>query len=163
MKSQFGTIIVEIILFIVAALAAYTFVSVAYRNINEINNAAIANSRSLENQLNTYITIDSCAYNSSTNLLYLYVTNRGNTVLNQNLTLLFINGGLINNTLIYIANSYTKTSVWGPYDTIAIVVNVSLSTNFYNVKVVADTGAYAQNIIYVNTTASSCTIKWDLT
>ncbi|MGC9132860.1 MAG: hypothetical protein ACP5GJ_00420 [Nanopusillaceae archaeon] len=159
MKSQFGTIIVEIILFIVAAIAAYTFVSVAYTNLNGINNAAIANSKSLENQLNTYITIDSCAYNSSTNLLYLYVTNRGNNILNQNITLLFINGGLINNTLIYIANSYTGTSAWGPYDTIAIVANASLSTDFYNVKVVADTGAYVQNIIYVNTTANSCTIE----
>ena len=159
MKSQFGTIIVEIILFIVASIAAYIFVSVAYTNLNGINNAAIANSKSLENQLNTYITLDSCAYNSSTNLLYFYVTNRGNIVLNQNLTLLFINGELINNTIIQIANSYTGTDAWGPYDTIVIIANISISTGFYNVKVVADTGAYAQNIIYVNTTASTCTIE----
>ncbi|BFI73336.1 hypothetical protein YN1_3230 [Nanoarchaeota archaeon] len=159
MKSQFGTIIVEIILFIVAAIAAYIFISVAYTNLNGINNAAIANSKSLENQLNTYITLDSCAYNSSTNLLYFYVTNRGNVVLNQNLTLLFINGQLINNTIIQIANSYTGTNAWGPYDTIVIITNISISTGFYNVKVVADTGAYAQNIIYVNTTSSTCTIE----
>ncbi|AMD30062.1 hypothetical protein Nps_03420 [Candidatus Nanopusillus acidilobi] len=77
MKTQFGTILVEIILFIVAGIAAYIFVSTAYNNLNGISNAAVANSKSLQNQLNTYITLDSCAYNSTTNLLYFYVTNRG--------------------------------------------------------------------------------------
>ena len=137
----------------------YIFVSTAYNNLNGISNAAVANSQSLQNQLNTYITLDSCAYNSTTNLLDFYVTNRGSVVLNQNLTLLFINGGLINNTQIYIANSYTGTSAWGPYDTIAIVANISVTTNFYQVRIVASTGAYTQNLIYVNTTASTCTVE----
>ncbi|MFP3256665.1 MAG: hypothetical protein RXO36_02535 [Candidatus Nanopusillus acidilobi] len=159
MKTQFGTILVEIILFIVAGIAAYIFVSTAYNNLNGISNAAVANSQSLQNQLNTYITLDSCAYNSTTNLLYFYVTNRGSVVLNQNLTLLFINGELINNTKIYIANSYTGTSAWGPYDTIAIVTNISITTNFYQVRIVASTGAYTENTIYINTTASTCTIE----
>ncbi|BBL45909.1 hypothetical protein MJ1_0772 [Nanobdella aerobiophila] len=159
MKSQFGTIIVEVILFIVAAIAAYIFVSTAYTNLNDISNAATANSKSLESQLQTYITIDSCAYNSSTDLLYIYSTNRGNNVLNQNLTLLFINGVLINNTIITIANSNTGTAAWGPYDTILIESNITLNSNFYNIKLVTDTGASAENIIYVNTTSNICTIE----
>jgi archaellum component FlaF (FlaF/FlaG flagellin family) len=158
MKNQFGTILVEIILFIVAGIAAYIFISTTYNSLNEISNAAIANSQSLQNQLNTYITLDSCAYDNTTNLLYFYVTNRGNIVLNQNLTLLFINGVLVNNTRIYIANSYTGTSAWGPYDTIVIVTNISVTTNFYQVKIVASTGAYTQNLVYVNRTASTCTV-----
>jgi archaellum component FlaF (FlaF/FlaG flagellin family) len=158
MKTQFGTILVEIILFIVAGIAAYIFVSTAYNNLNGISNAAIANSQSLQNQLNTYITLDSCAYNNTTDLLYFYVTNRGSIVLNQNLTLLFINGVLVNNTITHIANSYTGTSAWGPYDTIVIVANISVTTNFYQVKIVASTGAYTQNLVYVNRTVGTCTV-----
>ncbi|MGB9674528.1 MAG: hypothetical protein ACPLX8_00185 [Nanopusillaceae archaeon] len=159
MKSQFGTIIVEVILFIVAAVASYILISSAYNSLNKISNAAYANAESLQNMLQTYITIDSCAYNSTTNLLYVYVTNRGNNILNQNLTQFFVNGVLVNNKTVRIAYSYTGTQVWGPYDTIVIISNISLGTDFYQVKVVADSGAFAQNIIYVNTTANTCIVK----
>ncbi|MGC9079205.1 MAG: hypothetical protein ACP5G1_00510 [Nanopusillaceae archaeon] len=159
MKSQFGTIIVEVILFIVAAVASYILISSAYNSLNKISNAAYANAESLQNMLQTYITIDSCAYNSTTNLLYVYVTNRGNNILNQNLTQFFVNGVLVNNKTVRIAYSYTGTQVWGPYDTIVIISNISLGTDFYQIKVVADSGAFAQNIIYVNTTANTCIVK----
>lgn len=156
MKNQFGIIIVEILFFIVAIIAGYIFISMAYNNVNNIVGAVTVRSNVISSRMLTDLQIISCSYNNTTSTLSIYVGNYGNQFLNQSQTILFINGQLANSrvSLIYTTQN---TGYWGPNDIIQINTTLINEGLFY-IRVVASNGAYAESRIYVNATLSQCNL-----
>ncbi len=158
MRGQFATIIVNIILFISAAILTYLFVSSSYNSLNNINNAAISRQELISNKLNTIIQIDSCAYDNSSRNLILYVKNYGNTLLNQSNTVLFVNGYLKENITINLVQCPNEINIWAPNCIISI--NTSWNSNgYYYIKVVSEYGVDDQKLIFVNVSSSICLVQ----
>lgn len=154
MRSQFGLIVLEISFFIIALIAGYIFISMAYSNVNNIVGAMNLRQQIETSKILTDIRILSCSYDKKSKILSIYVGNYGNQFLNQSQTVLFLNGSYVSSTVSLVYTT-SNTGYWGPND--IIVLNTSLSNSgLYDVTVVASNGVKASGRIYVDTSASTC-------
>lgn len=157
MKGQFGLVVVEIIFFIIAIVAGYMFVSMAYSNVNNMVGAISVRQQIETSQILTDLSILSCAYNNVSDVLSIYAGNYGNQYLNQSQTLLFINGQLVNPINVSLVYTVDNTGYWGPNDVIQI--NSSLSNGgLYYITIAASNGVKVNEEIYVNNTESTCNL-----
>ncbi|MEM4571284.1 MAG: hypothetical protein QW038_01170 [Nanopusillaceae archaeon] len=148
-----ASVISYVLLFIVTIIATYLFASGLFKNIADLQGAIISREKIISDRLQSIIDIDSCSYENE--ILYLYVTNRGNTILNPNLTKMFINGRF-NDTSISFSYKIFNDSVWHKHETIKISV-YGIQTGTYSVKIVSNVGSYDEKIVYIYN--NTCSLK----
>ncbi|MEM0379287.1 MAG: hypothetical protein QXO07_02120 [Candidatus Aenigmatarchaeota archaeon] len=148
-----ATVISYVLLFIVTIVAVYLLASGLFKNIAEIQGAIISREKIISDRLQSVIDIDSCSYENG--VVSFYVTNRGNTILNPNLTKFFINGRYSEISISF-AYKIFNDSAWHKHETLKISV-FNLSDGIYSVKVVSNVGSYDEKIVYIYNNTCSLT------
>lgn len=145
----FGSLAVQIVMFVTVLTIAVGIVILINVNIQETSQALTLQKDRLSDQLRTDITITSLSYNTTTDVLTAYVENTGKTKVRMNTTDLYVNGLRVQytNRTIAVENDTDLGSplIWDPSEIISIVSTQTLTSGIHTVRVVTDNGISDQD------------------
>jgi len=141
----FSEIAVSAVLFSTFLLIAGVLGASYFNYLDELSEAKRINAEILSAKVHTNISILNATYNTSSDILVITFENRGDTILNLDLTNILVDGILIGNVTDYTYTVASISTTEKAFPGEIVVVSVSLSSAPTRVAVVTEYGiaAYA--------------------
>lgn len=145
-KKGFGGVVSTLIMFI-AIVGLSTGVVISFQQyIGETQNSMNVQNDISSNKLKTMLSISSIDYNSTSQELYLYIKNIGETTLRPERFDLFINDDFTLNFTSAQPSDFTiNKTLLMPQETVVIIKQIPLSSGSNKVKVVSEYGVGEEN------------------
>lgn len=144
----FSEIAVSAVLFSTFLLMAGVLGASYFNYLDELSEAKKINAEILSSKVHTIISILNATYNSSSGILIITFENRGDTVLNLDLTNILVDGTFIGNVTEYTYTVSTASSTTKVFPGERVTVTISLTSAPTRVAIVTEYGVAA----YANVT-----------
>ena len=144
----FSEIAVSAVLFSTFLLMAGVLGASYFNYLDELSEAKKINAEILSSKVHTIISILNATYNSSSGVLIITFENRGDTVLNLDLTNILVDGTFIGNVTEYTYTVSTASSTTKVFPGERVTVTISLTSAPTRVAIVTEYGVAA----YANVT-----------
>jgi len=144
----FSEIAVSAVLFSTFLLMAGVLGASYFNYLDELSEAKKINAEILSSKVHTVISILNATYNSSSGVLIITFENRGDTVLNLDLTNILVDGTFIGNVTEYTYTVSTASSTTKAFPGERVTVTISLTSAPTRVAIVTEYGVAA----YANVT-----------
>lgn len=144
----FSEIAVSAVLFSTFLLMAGVLGASYFNYLDELSEAKKINAEILSSKVHTIISILNATYNSSSGILIITFENRGDTVLNLDLTNILVDGTFIGNVTEYTYTVSTASSTTKAFPGERVTVTISLTSAPTRVAIVTEYGVAA----YANVT-----------
>lgn len=140
-KKAFGSVASTLIMFI-AIVGISTGVVLSFKGYIEETQSSLSYQNELTvSKLKTSLSITYVNYNSTSEQVYVYVKNVGESTLRPTNFDLFINEAFYTDFDIFYANNLSqRMTVFSPQDTLVIIRNLTLGEGTHEVRVVTDLG-----------------------
>ncbi len=144
----FSEIAVSAVLFSTFLLMAGVLGASYFNYLDELSEAKKINAEILSSKVHTIISILNATYNSSSGVLIITFENRGDTVLNLDLTNILVDGTFIGNVTEYTYTVSAASSTTKAFPGERVTVTISLTSAPTRVAIVTEYGVAA----YANVT-----------
>lgn len=140
-KKGFGSIVSSLIMFI-AIISVSTVVVISFKNqVFQTNDAINQQNDFITQKIKTTISISNVFYNSTSNQVFIYVKNLGETSLHTKLFDLFLDEEYTSNFLVKKAEDLTTdVEILTPQQTLVIIANKTLNTGSHSLTLVSEFG-----------------------
>ena len=140
-KKGFGGAVSTLIMFI-AIISVTTGLVIAFMNyVNETQHSFDKKNDLSSKRLRTSITITNTYYNSTSDDLYIYVKNIGETELVPDLLDLFVNKDFEKDFMTVYPDDFSKNkTILQPQESVVVINNVNITSGTHEVKVVTQYG-----------------------
>lgn len=140
-KKAFGDVVSTLIMFI-AIVGLSTGIVVAFQQyVSQTQDSMRVQNDVTSNKLKTILSITNVNYNSTSDQLFVYVRNIGQTVLEGENFDLFLNDVFIDNFLYTEPTNFTlQKNILQPQETIVFIINQTLNPGSSKIRVVSQYG-----------------------
>ena len=140
-KKGFGSVVSTLIMFI-AIVGVTTGLVISFKNfVGDTQSSFSTQNELASNKLKTSLSITNNYYNSSSNTLYVYVKNVGETKLvTRNFDVFLDNEYLTNYNISYANNFSNLMTLMQIQDTAAVIIPKTLNSGTHEIKVVSEYG-----------------------
>lgn len=140
-KKGFGSVVSTLIMFI-AIVGVTTGIVISFENyVSETQSSFSSQNELASNKLKTSLTIINTNYNSSSNILYVYIKNIGESKLRPQNFDVFLNDAYIANyTVTDASDLFTLVTLLELQDAAAIQIPTILPSGTHEIKVVSEYG-----------------------
>jgi archaellum component FlaG (FlaF/FlaG flagellin family) len=140
-KKAFGGAVSTMIMFI-AVVSVTTGLVIAFMNFVDSTEQSFSTQTELSsNKLRTSMSISNIVYNDTSNQVYVYVKNVGETQLNTRFFDFYVDDQFLEDFDVYYAGNWSRPmTLFKPQDTLVVIGNITLGSGTHDVLVKSEFG-----------------------